>query len=223
MKMNIEHRTSNFERQMKNQSRMKRKSTFYWIIFCLSFVLWPSVSQAHLVNTGLGPFYDGVSHLAMSPDDLLSALALALLAGLSGAQAGRNVLFILPPVWLLGGLCGLRMAQEVSLTLFSILSFLVTGALVALDRKLPLLLISILTCCFGFLHGFLNGTAMAQAGGGFLALFGISIAVFVLTALIAALVVSLRAQWSRIAVRVTGSWIAAIGLLMLGWTYRGIN
>ncbi|UCD82155.1 MAG: HupE/UreJ family protein, partial [Desulfobacterales bacterium] len=115
--------------------------------------LWPSVSQAHLVNTGLGPFYDGVSHLAMSPDDLLSTLALALLAGLSGARAGRNVLFLLPPVWFFGGVFGLRMEQEVSLALFSILSFLVTGALVALDRRLSLTLILALTGCFGFLHG----------------------------------------------------------------------
>lgn len=186
-------------------------------------ILWPTTSMAHLVNTGLGPFYDGVSHLAMSPDDLLAALALALLAGLSGAQAGRHVLFLLPPVWLLGGVFGLQFQQEVSLALFSILSFLVIGALVAWDRRLPLMLISGLTCCFGLLHGFLNGTAMAQAGGGFLALFGICLAVFVLTALFAALVVSLRAQWARITVRVAGSWIAAIGILMLGWTYRGVG
>ena len=199
------------------------KNMIYGIAAFILVTIWPSVSQAHLVNTGLGPFYDGVSHLAMSPDDLLSAVALALLAGLSGAQAGRNVLFLLPPVWLLGGLFGLRMEQEVSLTLFSILSFLVTGALVALDRRFPLTLILALTGCFGFLHGFLNGTAMARAGGGFLALFGISMAVFVLTALFSALVVSLRAQWSRIAVRVAGSWITAIGLLMLGWTYKGMG
>ena len=186
-------------------------------------VLWPSISLAHLVNTGLGPFYDGVSHLAMSPDDLLSALALALLAGLSGARAGRHVLFILPPVWLVGGLFGLRMEQEISLAMFSILSFLVSGALVALGRKLPLILISALAFCFGFLHGFLNGTAIAQVGGGFLALFGIALAVFVLTALFSALVVSLRAQWARVTVRVAGSWIAAIGLLMLGWAYRGMG
>ena len=84
-------------------------------------ILWPSVSAAHLVNTGLGPFYDGVSHLAMSPDDLLAALALALLAGLSGARAGRHVIFLLPPVWLIGGFLGLQFEQEVSLALFSIL------------------------------------------------------------------------------------------------------
>jgi hydrogenase/urease accessory protein HupE len=208
---------------MNRQFKTKRKQKIHGIAAALAILLWPSISQAHLVTTGLGPFYDGLSHFTMSPDDLLSALALALLAGLSGARAGRNVLFLLPPIWLLGGLFGLRMEQEVSLPLFSILSFLVTGALVALDRRLPLLLISALTCCFGFLHGFLNGSAMAQAGGGFLALFGISVAVFLLVALIAALVVSLKAQWARITVRVAGSWITAIGLLMLGWTFRGVS
>ena len=208
---------------MNRQFKSKRKQKIHGIAAALAILLWPSISQAHLVTTGLGPFYDGLSHFTMSPDDLLSALALALLAGLSGAQAGRHVLFLLPPIWLLGGLFGLRMEQEVSLPLFSILSFLVTGALVALDRRLPLLLISALTCCFGFLHGFLNGSAMAQAGGGFLALFGISVAVFLLVALVAALVVSLKAQWARITVRVAGSWITAIGLLMLGWTFRGVS
>ena len=202
----------------------KRKQKIQGIAAALAVLFWPSISQAHLVNTGLGPIYDGISHLAMSPDDLLTTLALALLAGLSGARAGQKVLFFLPPIWLLGGLFGLRMEQEVSVPLFSILSFLVTGALVALDRRPPLLLILILTFGFGFLHGYLNGTAMAaRADGGFLALFGISVAIFVLVALIAALVVSLRKQWARIAVRVAGSWITAIGLLMLGWTYRSMG
>ena len=36
-----------------------------------------------------------------------------------------------------------------------------------------------------------------------------------------AFVVQLRAHWARIAVRVAGSWIAASGLLMLGWSFHG--
>ena len=95
------------------------------------------------------------------------------------------------------------MAQEVSLPLFSVLSFLASGALAALDRRPPLLLISMLTCGFGFMHGFLNGSAMtALTGGGLLALFGISIAVFLIVALIASLVVSQKMQWAKVAVRV---------------------
>ena len=73
----------------------------------------------------------------------------------------------------------------------------------------------------GLLHGFLNGAGIATAGREALALAGIVTAIFVLVALVAALVVSLRAPWARIVVRVAGSWIAAIGLLMLGWSLRG--
>jgi len=52
------------------------------------------------------------------------------------------------------------------------------------------------------------------------ALLGLVFAVFVLVALAAAFVVRLRGEWARIAVRVAGSWIAASGLLMLGWAVR---
>lgn len=208
---------------MNSQFRTKIQQQIQEIAVVLAILLWPSISHAHLVNSGLGPFYDGIAHFAMSPDDLLSTLALALLAGLSGARAGRNILFLLPPIWLLGGLFGLRLEQEVSLPLFSILSFLVIGALVALDRRLSLPLMLALTCILGFLNGILNGSAMTQVGGGILALFGISVTVFVLVALVASLIISLRAQSARIAVRVVGSWITAIGLLMLGWTYKGMG
>ena len=49
----------------------------------------PVAVQAHLVNSGLGPFYDGALHLLLSPGDLLGLIAVAFLAGLRGARAGR--------------------------------------------------------------------------------------------------------------------------------------
>jgi len=45
--------------------------------------------------------------------------------------------------------------------------------------------------------------------------------IFVLVALASAFVVSLKRPWTRIAVRVAGSWIFASGLLMLGWMLKG--
>jgi hypothetical protein len=48
-------------------------------------------------------------------------------------------------------------------------------------------------------------------------------ALVVLIALVAASVVSLHQPWARIAVRVAGSWMAAIGVLMLGWALHGGN
>jgi hypothetical protein len=51
-----------------------------------------------------------------------------------------------------------------------------------------------------------------------LGLAGIGSAIFVVVALASGFVMSLRIVWMRIAVRVAGSWVAAIGLLMLGWS-----
>jgi urease accessory protein len=44
---------------------------------------------------------------------------------------------------------------------------------------------------------------------------------FILVSVLAGHATSVRAAWARIAVRVAGSWIAAIGLLMLAWSARG--
>ena len=53
-----------------------------------------------------------------------------------------------------------------------------------------------------------------------LASLGAACAVFVVVAIVAALVTSLRIPWTRIVVRVAGSWTAAAALLMLGWSLR---
>jgi hydrogenase/urease accessory protein HupE len=183
-------------------------------------LLLPAPSHAHLVNTGLGPFYDGVSHFALTPEDLLPALALALLAGQKGSRAGRLALFTLPGAWLLGGLAGLAFPTISSATALTTVSFLALGGLVAADARLRPEWVTGLALVLGLLHGYLNGAAMSQAKLGALGLLGIVTTLFVAVALVAALVVALRAPWSRIAVRVAGSWIAAIGLLLLGWSFR---
>lgn len=179
-------------------------------------LLFPGAARAHLVTTGLGPFYDGISHFALTPEDLLPVVAIALLAGLSGPRPGRVVLFVLPIAWLSGGLLGLSRSAEILIPALTASTLLVIAALVAWDRKLPLGLLGALAAALGLLHGYLNGTAKLGALG----LSGVAATLFVVVALVAALVVSLRAPWTRIAVRVAGSWLVAISMLMLGWTFR---
>ena len=62
----------------------------------LTWACCPGQASAHLVNSGLGPFYDGVAHLFVTPEDVLAVVALSLLAGLGGKPCGRAVLFVLP-------------------------------------------------------------------------------------------------------------------------------
>jgi hydrogenase/urease accessory protein HupE len=102
-----------------------------------------------------------------------------------------------------------------------IIAFLAVGSLVALDRKLPIGMVVGLAVVLGLMHGFLNGTAMVAAKLGTIGLAGIGTSVFIVTALVAAFVVWLQTAWARIGVRVAGSWIAAVGILMVGWAVRG--
>ena len=183
-------------------------------------LLAPSAAQAHLVNSGMGPFYDGVMHLALSPDDWLGLLAAALLAGLCGARAGRWTLAVLPAAWLFGAIVGLSAPVFPESQSVSILSFVVLGLLVALDTKLPAWGVASIGGVFGLLHGLQNGVALHAADGSLIDVLGIVTTVFVLSLLVSAAVVSLRPAWTRVAVRVAGSWVVAVGMLMIGWLFR---
>jgi urease accessory protein len=187
----------------------------------LALALCSKPAEAHLNSTGMGPIYDGLMHFLTSPEDLVPALALALLAGLRGATYGRQALFTLPAAWLLGSLLGLAAAATTGSAVLSSFWFLLMGGLVAADAKLSLRVTTALAALLGLYHGYLNGTGMGQSVSAILAVLGLVLAVFVLIALAAAFVVQLRAHWARIAVRVAGSWIAASGVLLLGWAVRG--
>ena len=187
----------------------------------LAIALWSGHAQAHLNSTGMGPVYDGLLHFVTSAEDLIPALALALLAGLRGAAYGRRALFTLPAAWMLGGLLGLTASAANGSAVLSSLWFLLLGGLVAADAKLSLRATTALAALLGLVHGYLNGTGMGHSVPAVLAVFGLVAAVFILIVLATAFVVQLRAQWTRIAVRVAGSWIAASGLLLLGWAVRG--
>lgn len=179
----------------------------------------PSPACAHLVSTGMGPVYDGIGHLLLTPEDLVPVLALALYAGLRGAASGRRALFLLPGAWLAGGLGGLLVGGAPAFPV-PVVSFLLLGALIAADFRAGKGAVPALAIALGLIHGALNGAAL-RGGAGTLGLVGIMAMIFVFVALASALVVSLERPWTRIAVRVAGSWICASGLLMLGWMLKG--
>ena len=187
--------------------------------FGLALALCPVAVQAHLIETGLGPVYDGITHFALTPEDLIPAVALALLAGLRGKDHARLVIFVLPVAWLLGGIAG-TLAGGQALAVPAWLLLLALGGLVAADLRLSPAATTAIAILLGVSLGYANGTAMAQAGPGFRGILGIVAAVFVITTLAAAFVAAWQAGWMRIAWRVAGSWIGASGLLLLGWSLR---
>jgi len=202
---------------MKTNHQVKILSKTLIAAFGLLFC--PSYAAAHLVTTGMGPVYDGIGHLLLTPEDLVPALAVALYAGLRGREQGRRALFFFPLAWLLGGFAGLFAGNMPAFPLSSI-SFLLLGVLIASDLRLPNHAFTVLAVVIGVMHGFFNGIAL-KAGPAGLGLLGIMSTLFVLVAIVSAFVISLKPPWTRIVVRVAGSWVAAMGLLMIGWFFRG--
>jgi urease accessory protein len=201
--------------------RMHRPSLIlFWLTLAIALIVAPS-AHAHLMNTGFGPFYDGLTHLFVTPEDLLPVIALALLAGLRGPRFGRSVLFALPAAWLVGSTAGLLLAPQLTLPGAEIILTIGLGALLAADRPLPLGFVVGFAILLGLIHGTLNGSELAKTlSSAQMNNAGVVVALFVSVSLLAGQAASVRVRWARTAVRVAGSWIAAIGLLMLGWAMR---
>lgn len=186
----------------------------------MAIVVVARPAHAHLMTTGFGPFYDGLTHLLVSPEYLLPMIALALLAGLHGPRFGRAVLFALPAAWLAGSVLGLLVAPRAPMPLATAIVTIGVGAMVAAGRRLPLALVGGLAVAVGVLAGALNGIELATVHSSPWAAAGAAPSLFVVVSLVTGQVASVRAAWARIAVQVAGSWIAAIGLFMLGWAVR---
>jgi len=211
--------------------RLKRSA----IAFAAAALSAPAVASAHLVESGVSPFYDGAAHLFVSPDDLVVVLALALFAGLNGRVAAKRLVIALPLAWLAGLAAGLLLPGP-SDTPWLPAGSLVIGVLVAINPKLgqaaesarppalppnaSTLIPTALGLILGLAHGYLNGRAIADTDTSPLAGAGIVGAVTVVVLLAAALTTTLREPWQRIAIRTLGSWAAAFALLAIAWTFR---
>jgi urease accessory protein len=189
-----------------------------WVV---GLMLAAAPARAHLVSTGVGPVYDGIAHFFVSFEDLLPVLAIGLLAGLNGPAAGRWGMFILPAAWLAGGVAGVGLQTPLPPSSAAMLSMGVLGVLTAADVRLAPRIVGVLAVLLGLVHGWQNGAGMRAAGLQASGLIGTAGAVFVTVTLVAAAVVAMQRPWTRIAARAAGSWVAATGLLMLGWTLSG--
>ena len=178
-------------------------------------------AEAHLVNTDLGPFYGGLVHPLTALEHLLPLVALGLLAGQQGSATARRVLLALPLGLAGGAWLSYPRPTWSGIQILNLLSLLVLGLLVSVNWHLPTGVTEGLSLIVGVTHGVANGAAAAAAGvSPDLFVAGLLAAGVALATLVPALVLSLRAAWGRIAVRVVGSWIAAVGLLMVSFALR---
>ena len=123
-------------------------------------------------------------------------------------------------VWLAGGLIGFHLPALGEMAVATTITVGLAGLLVALNRKLPPVVLAAFALLAGAVHGLANGSVMLAEGRERLTLLGVVIAVALVVLVAAATVNGLKKPAARIVIRVAGSWIAAIALLLLGWQFK---
>jgi hypothetical protein len=178
-------------------------------------------AYAHLVSTELGPFYDGAAHALVSPEDLLTLAGLAILAGHAGRRGGRHMLVALTLAWAGGVLFGYLLAPaqwQIAVATAGVI--LLVGVMGAVKLRISPDILVWGAGVVGLGRGLLNGSALAAAGGSWLSVLGVITGVFVLGAMLTAGSTWLATRRGAVLLRVAASWVAAVGLLMLGWELR---
>lgn len=187
-----------------------------WLVVAPALMSAPA--HAHDLSQRYGEFLGALLHPLLALDHAGAFLALGLLAGLRDARAAVvsfNVALFTGAI-----LPSLLSVAIPFITTINVLSLLVLGVLVALALPLPLWLAVAIAGFFGMSHGLENGSDIAAGTVAWRPALGVLVAGIAITVPAAALVHSLPGGWPRIGVRVIGSWIAAMGLMILGLQFR---
>jgi urease accessory protein len=190
-----------------------------------ALTLCAGAAHAHSSAQGVGDFYAGFLHPLTAPEHILPFFALGILAG---QQAPRGQL-ALPLFWvalMAGAALALALPDVAWVGFVNILSSLVLGGLIALNLRIPLVLLLALAAAFGICHGIANGSAMADTIRAYLYIPGVGLAALVATGyglVFTDWLLRRKAAWIPIAVRVAGSWIAAIGMLVLATSWKALT
>ena len=176
---------------------------------------WQSTAAAHSVDKRFGDFYGGMLHPLTSLDHLLPLIGLGLLAGIQGARGARWLLVVVPLAMLMGALIAWSQEIRPLVTWIDRVSLVVIGLAVAASLRLPLPILVGAALFLGLLLGYENVAEVLPDAtiGRFVP--GLALAGVAVLAPLAALVVKLDRPWQQVAIRVIGSWLAAIGLMVL--------
>lgn len=185
----------------------------------------PALAHAHLVSTRFGDFYNGLLHPLLSLAQVLPWLALGLLAGLQPVHRARNALLIFPCAVLAGCFAAPWLADWTGWIWLNWVSLLLCGAGVVLALKMPFKTLAVLMVVMGFSHGVVSAEVLLSGKQRLLFLAGVTCAAYIFITLLTALSFSLvqRFQWGHIAVRALGSWVVAVGIVFVAYSFSDLS
>ncbi|MEX2468468.1 MAG: HupE/UreJ family protein [Pseudohongiellaceae bacterium] len=193
----------------------------------LALLAWPAAALAHSPYPGIRGFYVGVLHPLTTPAHVLLIVAISVLLGTRVTDKRMRCLGVL----FAATACGLLLAFLLAplLPTQSLLLLLTTalGLMIVLPREMPAWLYPALTGASGFLLGLESIPEPGPVLDVFITTFGSLAGIHYLIMYGSRFAGTAWQRWqspvSSIAVRVAGSWISAIGCLMLAFALAGIT
>lgn len=186
-------------------------------------VLVPGLAAAHTPIAGIGDFYNGMLHPLRVPAHLLAVLAVGLLIGQQRSRALQPAALAYLAATTTG-LVGAGLGFVVGLQPLLLAGAAVCGLLVAWRPVLPVWIGVALGGLIGFAIGLDSGPNLLELQAKIAALLGAGITVYLVFLYATALADRLSARhWQQVAVRVVGSWIAAIALLVLSLSLTALK
>jgi urease accessory protein len=180
----------------------------------ISVLLSPTAAWAHPMQ-GVGDFYAGMLHPLTAIEFLLPMIALSLLAGQQSRESAIAMLAGFPIGLAAGAALGVPIHLPAIVPWVNLASMTVLGLLVAAARPLPASVAASLSVLLGLTIGLANGAELGAQLSPWRFIPGLALAGLMLVTYGVGCVRRLKAPWVRMGFRVVGSWIAAIGILVL--------
>jgi urease accessory protein len=191
-------------------SRVKKRIMFAVVLGTLA----PLPAFAHPMP-GVGDFYAGMLHPVMTIETVLPLVALSLIAGQQRRETAIQMLAAFPAALIAGALLATLGNAPSYLGIVQLILTAGFGILVAVARRVPGWLLIAMGTVLGLSVGWANAAELGQVSR-FRFVAGLAMIGLLLIVYGNGLVRNLKREWTQIAVRVVGSWIAAVSILVLG-------
>ena len=193
-----------------------------WLsLFALFSLVLPTSAHAHTTIKGMGDFVSGLAHPLTTPAHVLVILGLALLLGQHTPLKLKMPMLVFGPLSAVALLLTTTGIVKSVPPPFLICIALVAAIFVALEKPLPPLWCGALFAVAAIGVGFDSRVENGSTGVVIKTLAGTWISLMALVCDLAFYVsFCTRKKWQRIGIRVAGSWIIAISLLMLAFSLR---
>lgn len=194
------------------------------VLHFLLLLAAPVPVSAHELIGQHGALLGPALHVFTQIDHLAAFLAAGMLAGQSGAPARTLAVRAFLGVLALGLVLPVALpALDALAAIEALLSsgtVLVTGILIAASPRLPAWQIAAVSAASAAIHGFANGLSIANSPRLAVSMLGALLAVCIIYVCGLGAAVALQGPRGRIVVRVLGSWIAALSLMLIGLAVR---